>query len=141
MAGGSFVVWSEKYTVGNRQLDNHHKEIITIINSLYTAIKDDVAQDKLRRILRELYEYTRLHFGREEELMRKSGFPKLSEHRELHRDMVARTRELQREELRGDPEVVSETMSFLKKWWLTHIGKVDAQYRPFVEKLSKAPAK
>ena len=133
MPTAKFVEWKERYSVGNNELDDQHKGLISIINDLYTAIRDQTTQGELNGILDRLLEYTQSHFEREEHLMEEHLFPDLARHRIVHDRMVQRTRELHRLALHNENDVAVKTMSFLKDWWIDHIIVMDSQYKPYME--------
>jgi len=128
-----YLVWSEDYSVGNDELDGHHKNIISIINDLYSAIQTESTPEELNGILDRLFEYTMSHFEREEQLMEEHLFPDLAKHKTIHDRMRIKTDELRRRGLHHKKGVPAETMSFLKDWWLNHILVMDAQYRPHMK--------
>lgn len=133
MPNAIFVEWKERYSVGNNELDDQHKGIISIINDLYTAILHQTTQRELNSILDRLLEYTRSHFEREEQLMEKVLFPDLAKHRIAHDILARRTSELREQALHNKNDVAVEAMSFLKDWWIDHIIVMDSQYKPYME--------
>lgn len=133
MPTAKFVEWKERHSVGNDELDDQHKGLISIINDLYTAIRDQTAQGELNEILDRLLEYTQSHFEREERLMEEHLYPDLASHRIIHDRMVQRTRELRRLALHNENDVAAKTMSFLKDWWIDHIIVMDSRYKPYME--------
>jgi hemerythrin-like metal-binding protein len=51
-------------------------------------------KEVLRSVLAQLAEYTKVHFGHEEELLRMHGFPGLADHLKLHQAFRAKVSEL-----------------------------------------------
>jgi len=129
-----FIVWKDAYSVGNDELNTHHKGIISIVNDLYSAIQNQSAKAELGSILDRLLDYTQSHFQREESLMAEHQFPGLPQHKVVHERMVLKTEELCGLGLRHNDDAVPETMAFLKDWWVQHIRVMDAQYRPYMAK-------
>ncbi len=70
-----YMTWTTDLSVGVKQFDDEHKELINIINMLNTAIISDDPKSHLEKILSNLAKYTRNHFSHEEELMEKHGYP------------------------------------------------------------------
>ncbi|NOY88872.1 MAG: hemerythrin family protein [FCB group bacterium] len=133
MATARFIEWKERYSVGNNELDGHHQSVISIINDMYTAIRDQTTQQELIGILHRLLEYTQFHFEREEQLMEEHQFTDLAKHKIVHDRMVQKTKELLKQALHDEIDVSKETMSFLKDWWIDHIIVMDSRYKPYME--------
>ncbi|MBU1320561.1 MAG: bacteriohemerythrin [candidate division Zixibacteria bacterium] len=129
----TFVKWHDRYGVGNLDLDNDHKAIISIINDLYTAIQMKTDRSEIRRILDRLLEYILSHFEREERLMEEARFPESERHRHLHRCLARKTQELRDRSLQNEEGISQEAMSFLKDWWIDHIIVMDMRYKPYIE--------
>ncbi len=133
MSPAQFIVWNDNYSVGNRELDDHHKAIVSIINDLYVAIQEKSARARLNEILDRLSEYTESHFRREEELMDKLQYPGTPHQKSLHTQMVQKTNSLRKSSACLKDEVARDALSFLKDWWLHHIVALDSQYKPYME--------
>ena len=126
-----FVLWKENYSVGNKELDKHHREIIDIINDLFTSIKSDSGENKVGAILERLYEYTKTHFAREEQLMKEHIYPELPAHKNIHEKMIQKTSDLRRLQM-YNADVANDVLSLLKDWWLNHIRVLDAKYKKYL---------
>jgi hemerythrin-like metal-binding protein len=80
-------LWKEEYATGNELVDNDHKQIFYLVDSVLKSsrIRD---KDKNEAAINFLADYTVKHFAREEELMEESDFPDakahIQEHREFH---------------------------------------------------------
>ncbi|MEA2062127.1 MAG: bacteriohemerythrin [Gemmatimonadota bacterium] len=133
MSYPAYIVWKDDYSVGNDELDGHHKSIITIINNLYAAVQGGSAQEELTVFLERLLEYTQSHFNREEQLLEAHKFPELPSHKIIHKHMVQKTDELRKYSLQDNDKLAYEVFSFLKDWWLNHICVMDMQYSPYLK--------
>jgi hemerythrin len=74
-----FIAWKDDYSVGHAELDGHHKKAVSIMNDLYAAIQEGKHRVQLNGILARLFEYTQLHFRREERLMAEPDISHLAE--------------------------------------------------------------
>lgn len=128
-----FVAWSPELSVGIRSIDDDHKKLLTLINNLQTAIYYPTGEDFERTALKELVDYTRYHFKREEDLMEQNGYPGFEAHRQLHRAMIAQI-EGHLKSYETDREGTIERLSFfLKNWLIKHIQGTDQEYSPFLK--------
>ena len=67
--------WSEKYSVGIREIDDQHKKLIGLVARLQDAMREGKGKAVLDKVLAELIQYTRTHFAAEERIMQTNGYP------------------------------------------------------------------
>ena len=123
------VEWDGSLSVGIETIDEDHKKLIEIINSVGG---DDVkTRGQLADIINELLDYTRYHFNREEEMMAAKGYTNLSQHKGEHGTFIGKLLELaimvETEDLKKTRE---EASTFLLTWLTAHIRKSDFDYIP-----------
>jgi hemerythrin len=125
-------IWDKSYSVGCEALDNQHKKMFEIANSLDEGLDNK----RIKRIIMDLYKYTREHFSTEEAEMKKMGFPKYDEHIFLHNDLISKlnTTTLQKFD---NEEAVRVLKKFLYDWILDHILNHDAEYFKFANTQKK----
>lgn len=123
-------------SVGIDAIDNQHKKLVDIANRLhdtYMAGHDYEVRPKhiLGDIIDELIEYTKIHFASEEKMMADAHYPKLKEHKEMHKKLVAQVMDQKRkfEESGGDAD---DLVEFLLDWLGNHIKKEDKDYEPYL---------
>jgi len=120
------IVWKPEYDLDIPIVDEQHRGIVTIINSLHYGMQNNYVSGILMPISEMLQDYTRIHFRLEEEFLEKMGFPDLDGHRALHRELAIQLDEVRKESIqKKDPH---QLMRFLKSWWMDHICKEDRQY-------------
>jgi len=125
-----FIVWKPEYNLGIPIIDEHHRGIVTTINTLYFGMQYNYAKDMLAPIIDMMNDYTRIHFHIEEAVLEKINFPTLERHRGLHNDLTVKLHEAGRNStLDKDPR---EFMEFLKNWWINHICHEDLIFRDYL---------
>ena len=125
-----FITWKPDYNLGIPIIDEQHRGVVSIINSLYYGMQNCNTKDVLEPVIDMLHVYTRLHFRMEEDFFNKSGFPNAKEHITLHKALIDKLDEVGRKSmLDNDPY---KLMDFLKKWWIHHICEEDISYRDFI---------
>ena len=128
----SLIQWSEDYSVGIKDMDEEHKKLIEIINTLYDAMKIGKSKDVLEKVFSDLLSYTTVHFTDEELLMENNNYPGLVDQRNQHNQFVAKIEE-QYEKFKSGFSLVSvEIMNFLKEWLLNHIKQYDKKYGAYL---------
>ncbi|MCB9654486.1 MAG: bacteriohemerythrin [Deltaproteobacteria bacterium] len=122
--------FSDDYDVRVMALNDDHKKIFAYINELHRRIKEKAPADKLVPTFRDLAEFTRAHFAREEETMVRAHYPDLDGHRRIHATLLQKVAEIQNGLESGKGVDLIEVLGFLRDWLVTHIMGVDRKYSP-----------
>lgn len=120
----ALLEFSEQLKVGFALIDDDHKILIDQINMLADALNSDDSDDTVQSVLNVLVDYTEFHFGREEQLMKQTGYDESPGHLREHKVLVKQVSEMRRRYIEGEigPK---ELLSFLKVWISQHILKSD----------------
>ena len=133
MAGIEFPQWSERLSVGNAVLDQHHRQLFALTGRAARLVEGGADLAQLRELLNELVRYTAYHFAEEERLMAAAGYPFLDLHRDSHRGIVMRIEDLAATANRRPlGAVLADTALFLSGWLVHHIEIEDFEYRDCV---------
>ena len=124
--------WNDSYSVKVSAMDAQHKQLFVIIQELYTAMRSGRGKSVAGDVLRRLIDYTVKHFAEEEKLMEKNGYPQLPEHRVEHKALVDKVVAFKKEFDSDTTNITLELMTFLQKWLIEHIQKVDRRYGDFL---------
>jgi len=123
------MTWSDKLSVGVEVFDSDHKRLVAMVNELFDAVNAGKGKDALGHVLDGLVTYTKTHFAREEEYMKKWAYPKMTAHLKEHTDLTRQALEVQKKWHAGESAVLSlEVLNFLKNWLLKHIQGSDKEY-------------
>jgi hemerythrin len=122
---GITFTWSNDYSVGNEELDNHHRYLLELGNTIQSAKPEEA-----RTYVMTLYKYITDHFTREEHHMKSLGYPGVERHRKIHDDMITEFNTLS-ENFR--PEMVDKLVLFLHNWLLNHVMNEDAKYAAYAK--------
>lgn len=136
------IQWKDRYNIGYKEIDAQHKVLLDLLNELLDLAGERGDPDKVVLIFRSLCEYVHTHFATEERYMRACGYPRLAEHEALHAGFVHRLLELNQAYDPADPQLLMETLEFVKNWYLDHIIRADLDYVPFLKRYhQEAPVK
>jgi hemerythrin len=124
----AFLEWRSEFSVGVVEFDMQHRQLISIINRLHDAMMQGAPPQALRPILRELVNYTKHHFDREEIALRTSGYPGYAAHRIEHERLADRVFEFAEQFDQGKVTLSIELMRFLRDWLSQHILGSDKAY-------------
>lgn len=131
---GGYAVWKDKYSVNVSAIDEQHKQVLDILNSMYEAVNCPDNKETMRLGLKKLYIFTVTHFQYEETLLRILKYDDLAAHRKLHARMKDDTEKYIEKYKNGTMDIV-DLMRFLKDWWLGHIVGEDRAYIDHVKGL------
>ena len=120
-------IWDDKYCVGNDVIDEQHKELFALGN----AIPDVTNSQDIKKIVMQLFKYTREHFAYEEAMMKSSGFPLMDEHRTLHEDLITKLSDISAEQLETD-DAIWDFKKFVHAWLVDHIVHEDGKFFTFL---------
>ena len=127
------VTWTDEYSLGYSPIDEQHKQLLNLLDSLCAAQKSGEPIANASNVLFKLVVFTETHFAYEEMLLELVGFPKLRKHSLYHEMMKSKTRDIVQDFRKSHSFDREEVLFFLRDWWTNHILKEDMQYRPFLE--------
>jgi hemerythrin-like metal-binding protein len=123
------LVWKDEYSVNVKEIDEQHKGLFTIINSL---IKENdslsASEDHVKEIIGEIVAYKTNHFCTEENYFKKFNFEGAEEHITAHKTFETKVGEIQKQH-EGDVMGFSYALvDFLEDWLVGHLMHMDKKY-------------
>ncbi|MEI6209907.1 MAG: diguanylate cyclase [Desulfuromonadales bacterium] len=91
------LVWKDTFRCGNNLIDNQHKSLFRISNSLLKAALLAYPAGEVSVIITQLLDEVRQHFHDEETILESCGFPGISQHASEHARLLSEGLELSRE--------------------------------------------
>jgi hemerythrin-like metal-binding protein len=126
------IVWKEENSVGVKDLDQQHKEVVAYLNKMFEIISDPSQPDQLSELFQKLEQYAVDHFSAEETLFEKYKYLDKESHISEH-DVYRNTMKKLRHEIDSDDKHVNEDiLGFLADWWMGHIQGCDKEYTRFL---------
>lgn len=136
---GSFVQWSQDYSVDVPVFDQHHKRLFSLVDDLYQSMRRGVSGEDLGAVFDTLVSYTTYHFEAEESAFERYDYPGCAEQKRQHQALVAGIERLRADLDAGKPMVAVEVMEFLRDWLTKHIRGCDKHYAEFFRTKDLAP--
>lgn len=129
--------WKNTYSVGIKEIDKQHKNLLGIGEKLVYVMENTTKgldqYDEIKRLLKELYEYTIYHFNSEEELMKKHDFLELPSHQFQHKLFVKKLEAMDLDGFDNDQlESTNQLLDFIANWITEHILKEDQKYSKII---------
>ena len=109
-------------------MDDQHGIIMDAMNELRLVVVRGSTREQVSELLDRLIEFTRMHFKCEEQLMERSGFPGLPDHRAQHQSMLARLLHSSHRMQYGEGVPLRTLLSSLRDGYIEHIEDLDRQY-------------
>lgn len=126
----SLFKWSQEYSVGAMVMDDHHKQLFDIMNTLYAMDAREV-KTNIIPALEQLIAYTEFHFGEEERLLEQANYSGLTLQRMAHKEFVNKLKSY-KEKAQNNSDmsifVANEASMTASDWLKGHILKIDKLY-------------
>lgn len=120
--------WDDSLNTGVLFVDTQHKQLVAILNSLNQAMEKGEGRNKLGQILKELIDYTKVHFAAEEAIFEKLKYPQEQAHKLEHQELVTKVLQFQKQFESGGVSLTIDVLDFLQDWILVHIKKSDKAF-------------
>lgn len=117
---------------GIAEIDAEHDTLMRLGNRLYAmSFDDNVTREEIEEVLTSLVTFAQAHFDAEEKLMEARCYPKLEEHRVVHKRMCDYLQEIF-DLGRETPLLVTIRLEiFLGSWFIWHMQRDDAEFAQF----------
>ena len=128
----SLFKWSDELSVGIKEIDDEHKQLINYLNQLHDSMKKGEANTVMKPILDNLVKYTVGHFAHEEKFFKMHNYPKALEHIKEHENFKKEVGEFMKDFESGKRTLSGSVLTFLSEWVTNHIKKQDKAYTQFL---------
>lgn len=124
------ILWRDEMSVGNDLIDQDHRYLLCLFNSVELILSSNELQDQLPFYFDQLLDYTKFHFDREEKIQLKSDYSGYYEHKKKHVEIVQRLEELNEELKSGKTDLEKDLLALVREWIVDHLIKVDKDLAP-----------
>lgn len=124
----ALVTWTSALDTGLPAVDRQHRTLVQMLNDYATAVARLEGQERLSHLLRQMNEYTVVHFTDEEDAMRRRGYPDLPRHQVEHRGYIAYLESLHGRLSQGEFVSSLEVLTYLRDWLTNHIVAHDQDF-------------
>jgi hemerythrin len=133
------LIWRPQMSIGNAAMDDDHRYLICLANTIEIALRGDPMNDVLQIAVEELSLHAQRHFVREENLMIALRYTRCDEHRRAHHALMTRFEEVRNEfaqvgDNAGAKEGALAKLTLLHRSWLAdHLLGEDMLLKPLFE--------
>jgi hemerythrin len=125
------IIWNESFSVGVRDLDKQHQQIVFMVNTLIDMHDAKVDSEIISDTLTKMTQYAIDHFKNEEQYMLDYDYPEYPLQRKQHQEFKRKTVDFCMETLVYKATIPMEIFTYLRLWWTNHILKEDMKYKEF----------
>jgi hemerythrin len=119
--------WKPAYTLGIPSVDYEHRELIGMINAVYSHMAGSSDPDVIEAGLEDIYAGIAAHFALEERHMREAGYDEFAGHKDQHEELLDQIRDMM-DAFAEDPEAGRRALQErLGDWFSRHFATFDAR--------------
>ena len=123
----SLLQWKSEYSIGIASIDDEHREMIDLINLIYSELASDADVVQIDECLGDIFSAISMHFALEERMMRGCGFEEYEAHKDDHEELLEQIRDLM-DDFTDNAEIGAERLSRrLNDWFADHFSTFDAR--------------
>ncbi|MBF0137506.1 MAG: bacteriohemerythrin [Magnetococcus sp. DMHC-1] len=123
----NLVEWQNNLNIGVPEIDSDHKKLFGILNVLHKSFNSEEGRNKQEAILKELIDYAKGHFAREEKYMLQANDPQLANHQAQHRGFLQQAGKSAGLVGEKSHTLLLDLSIFVRNWFLFHISKWDLE--------------
>ena len=113
--------WYNKYSVGNDDIDNQHKELFDIFNRLFDDCMSSVRSDIPTMVIDELLSYADYHFKTEERIMKEINYKSIDKHIDDHNNFRDTILSYKQKKLITEHDICHDLILYLNRYIKDHI--------------------
>lgn len=129
------ITFTKDMEVGVDKIDSQHKELIERLNAVIAMGVGAVSKAETDKTFNMLNTYVAKHFSEEEELQRKSNFPKYEWHKEQHKAYIKGLEDLKKEyDTNGhSAKFTLDLNNSIIRWIVRHIKSADIELGAYLK--------
>jgi hemerythrin len=138
------IPWTPDLSTAVDEIDDQHKELISRVDSLLSALDKGRGREEISKIVQFLSDYVVFHFGNEERYMTQYSYTNTSQHLAQHAQFIKTFVRLKdRLLMEGiNAQLAEDTRQLVVDWLINHIKYSDKALGLFLKRKlpSAAPA-
>lgn len=123
----ALIEWKDEYSVGVPDVDEEHRELIELINSLHENMQAPDRGLDVMEFLGEIYARIASHFALEELIMRRHEYDEYRDHKGDHEQLLEEIRDIMDDYEDGKLLDDEDLARRLDRWFSEHFRTRDAR--------------
>lgn len=128
------IEWNPDMSVNHKKIDEQHKEIIELTNTLIKNADAKVTSEIISESLENLIKHYRAHFQLEEEFLESQQYSNLRYHKGLHDQFRYDVAMFSKAVLENKHSVTEDMIKYLVDWVYSHVFGEDQEYKKYLSK-------
>ncbi|MBF0306686.1 MAG: hemerythrin family protein [Alphaproteobacteria bacterium] len=129
------LTWTDDLTLGIDDIDREHRGLMEVVNEILVACDSGLDSAMLGALFAQLRKSSLAHFAREERMLADTLYPRLTQHRQEHAELIEQLDRIAAQAVREAEQggVADATVIFLRHWLTSHIVGPDRGYSGYVK--------
>lgn len=130
------ITWSNAFSCGITVIDEQHKELIKMINSLFLHITGNQEMERhyFCMVTNDIINCFKIHLATEEKILNATKYPGYTQHKRAHKTFIVTLLDIIEDYKAGKHHNLTIISKYLKNWALSHIAIMDKTYFEYVKK-------
>jgi hemerythrin-like metal-binding protein len=120
--------WLPEFSVGVKEIDEQHKQLVSIMNTLFNSIDDVVAEQTIKDIVNQVVAYAQYHFATEEKYFDLFGYENTEEHKASHKKLLGYVTDYLSLPHESTKQSCLGLLDYLQDWLNEHLFYEDKKY-------------
>ena len=125
--------WSEEVTLGIKQIERQHQNLLSLINDLRNMADNSVRSEELISSLIEFTRSVEEHFDYEEDILGITGYIKSEQHRKEHDSILQKLNEIAKSAVEHEQSAMKEALVNVFNWFEQHLTEEDTEYLRYLK--------
>ncbi len=128
----NLIEWRDDFRIGIAEVDHEHRELIELINGLYSSLGGARTDDSVERCLGEIYAKVSAHFALEEKAMADRAYGEFQAHKADHERLLDSILDIMDEHAAQGVLDDAAFSARLAEWFGGHFRTHDARLHRFL---------
>ncbi len=130
------ITWDDRYKTGEESIDKQHQLLFEFFNNFEDGIQKSRGRSYVEQSFQFLNDYTKAHFGYEENCMNRFKCPFAAKNKNAHKEFSQALKVFQNKlQTDGYQDILlNEIHDFVEQWITNHIIGIDTHLKDAVKK-------